>query len=37
MSMLTFYINRGGSELSARQKQVLQRAKAELRVLFDKD
>jgi hypothetical protein len=36
MSMLTFYINRGGKELPARRKLVLQRAKDELRALFDK-
>src|ERR1700748_1741519 len=35
MSMLTFYINRGGKELSARRKRVLERAKSELRILFD--
>ena len=37
MSMLTFYINRGGKDLPARQKRVLERAKDELRALFDKD
>ncbi|HVV27946.1 MAG TPA: DUF3175 domain-containing protein [Rhizomicrobium sp.] len=36
MSMLTFYINRGGRDLPARQKRVLERAKDELRALFDK-
>jgi phosphoenolpyruvate carboxylase len=34
MSMLTFYINRGGKNLSARRKRVLERAKDELRRLF---
>src|SRR5438128_1546707 len=34
MSMLTFYINRAGRGLGARQKRVLERAKAELRRLF---
>ena len=34
MSMLTFYINRGGSNLSAHRKQILERAKDELRRLF---
>ena len=34
MSMLTFYINRGGRNLSAARKRVLERAKGELRVLF---
>jgi hypothetical protein len=37
MSMLTFYINRGGKDLPARQKKVLEKAKDELRTLFDKD
>jgi hypothetical protein len=37
MSMLTFYINRGGKELPARQKAVLEKAKGALRALFDKD
>jgi len=34
MSMLNFYINRGGSNISARQKRVLTRAKDELRKIF---
>ena len=34
MSMLTFYTNRAGRNLGARQKRVLERAKAELRSLF---
>lgn len=34
MSMLNFYINRGGSNLSAKQKDVLKRAKIELRKVF---
>jgi phosphoenolpyruvate carboxylase len=34
MSMLTFYINRAGKNLSARQRGVLQRAKKELRRLY---
>lgn len=37
MSMLTFYINRGGKDLPARRKKVLERAKDELRDLFDKN
>ena len=37
MSMLTFYINRAGKDLPARQKKVLEDAKDELRKLFDKD
>ncbi|HSL70105.1 MAG TPA: DUF3175 domain-containing protein [Longimicrobiales bacterium] len=34
MSMLTFYINRAGSQLSANQRQILERAKNELRRQF---
>ena len=34
MSMLTFYINRAGTNLSAKQRRVLERAKVELRELF---
>ncbi len=34
MSMLNFYINRGGRNLPATQKRVLARAKDELRRLF---
>ncbi|HEY3595776.1 MAG TPA: DUF3175 domain-containing protein [Polyangiaceae bacterium] len=37
MSMLTFYINRAGSKLSPRRKAVLERAKTELRALFDRE
>lgn len=36
MSMLTFYINRAGRELPARRKRILEKAKEELRALFDK-
>lgn len=36
MSTLTFYINRGGKNLSAAQKKKLNRAKGELRDLYDK-
>jgi hypothetical protein len=36
MSMLTFYINRAGSNLPAGQKRVLEKAKDELRRLFGK-
>ncbi len=36
MSMLTFYLNRGGKQLSAGRKQTLERAKGELRALFGK-
>jgi hypothetical protein len=34
MSMLTFFVNRAGSNLSATQRRVLERAKDELRRLF---
>jgi hypothetical protein len=34
MSMLTFYINRAGSKLPAKQKAVLIHAKTELRKLY---
>ncbi len=34
MSMLTFYINRAGKNLSARRQRILDRAKAELRKAF---
>jgi hypothetical protein len=37
MSMLTFYINRGGKDLPAGQKKVLEQAKDALRDLFDKN
>jgi len=36
MSMLTFYINRAGTKLSAPQKKVLEQAKEELRALYRK-
>jgi hypothetical protein len=36
MSMLTFYINRGGKGLSATHKKKLERAKDELRELYGK-
>ena len=37
MSMLTFYINRAGHNLPAKQKKVLEDAKDELRKLFSRD
>ena len=37
MSMLTFFINRGGEGLDARQKAVLEKAKDELRAAFGKE
>jgi hypothetical protein len=36
MSMLTFYINRAGRQLSKAQRTRLERAKEELRALFGK-
>ncbi|GAB3395326.1 DUF3175 domain-containing protein [Azotobacter armeniacus] len=36
MSMLTFYINRAGRQLSEEQKARLEAAKDELRALFDR-
>jgi hypothetical protein len=36
MSMLVFYVNRAGRSLDRRQRDVLQRAKHELRKLYDK-
>jgi hypothetical protein len=37
MSMLNFYINRAGKNLSATQKRVLERAKDELRKQFGRE
>ena len=37
LSMLTFYINRAGSNLPASRRKVLDRAKDELKVQFGKD
>jgi len=37
MSMLTFYINRAGKDLSQQQKHVLERAKDELRKAFGRE
>lgn len=37
MSMLTFYINRGGKGLPATRKAKLEKAKDELRALYDKN
>ena len=34
MSMLVFYINRAGSKLDPQQKEILEKAKDELRKLF---
>jgi hypothetical protein len=36
MSMLNFYLNRGGRNLPAERKKVLNQAKVELRRLFDR-
>src|SRR5262245_59616175 len=35
MSMLNFYINRAGKKLSPQQKEILEKAKDELRQLFN--
>ena len=37
MSMLNFFINRGGKNLSAKQKRVLEQAKDELRIAFGRE
>ncbi|CAM3487544.1 DUF3175 domain-containing protein [Isoptericola cucumis] len=37
MSMLTFYVNRAGTNLPASQRDVLERAKDELRKAFGRD
>jgi hypothetical protein len=37
MSMLNFYINRAGANLSEKQKSVLVRAKGELRKAFHRE
>jgi len=37
MSMLNFYINRAGKNLSSQQKKVLEKAKQELRKQFGKE
>jgi hypothetical protein len=37
MSMLTFYINRAGGNLSAERRRTLERAKTELRKVFGRD
>ena len=37
MSMLTFYINRAGKNLSATRRKKLERAKDELRKAFDRE
>jgi hypothetical protein len=36
MSMLTFYMNRGGKSLAASRKKKLEKAKTELRALYGK-
>ncbi len=36
MSMLTFYLNRGGRNISGERRKVLARAKDELRRLYDR-
>jgi len=36
MSMLNFYINRAGKNLSAEQKEILEQTKEKLRIIFNK-
>ena len=36
MSMLVFYVNRGGKNLTPSRRRTLERAKTELRKLFDR-
>jgi hypothetical protein len=36
MSMLNFYINRAGKNLSIEQKEILEQTKKELRIIFKK-
>ena len=37
MSMLNFYINRAGKNLPEKQKEILEKAKNELRILFGRE
>ena len=37
MSMLTFYVNRAGSNLGEERREVLERAKLELRALYGRE
>lgn len=37
MSMLNFYINRAGKNLDSKQRQILEQAKKELRIIFEKN
>jgi|SRR6185437_682410 len=37
MSMLSFYINRDGKNLPEKQKDILEKAKKELRILFGRE
>jgi hypothetical protein len=37
MSMLNFYINRGGKNLPVSKKRILEKAKTKLRELFHKE
>lgn len=36
MSMLNFYINRAGKNLSTKQREILEQTKKELRIIFKK-
>jgi len=37
MSMLNFYINRAGKNLDSKQRKILEQAKKELRIVFEKN
>lgn len=37
MSMLNFYINRAGKNLNPKRRRILERAKTELQILFNKE
>ena len=37
MSMLNFYINRAGENLNSKQRKILEQAKKELRIVFEKN
>jgi len=37
MSMLNFYVNRAGENLDSKQRKILEQAKKELRIVFEKN
>lgn len=37
MSMLNFYINRAGKNLNSKQRQILEQAKEQLRIIFGRN